>query len=154
MPEENGSVTPRVAAVATAASTAFPPSRRTCSPTAVAVGSTLATAPPVPEEHNGSLAAVVRYAADPDHVEAEFGAVVRSDLQGLGLGYYLMERLIAYARADGLETLTGVMLRENGKMIDLATRLGFTTVDTPQPSGSTMQMSLRLEARDAAGERS
>src|SRR5690349_13025694 len=48
MPDENGSVTPSVAAVATAASTAFPPARRTWRPTAVAVGSTVATAPPYP----------------------------------------------------------------------------------------------------------
>src|SRR5215470_5074417 len=48
MPDANGSVTPSVAAAATAASTAFPPRRRTSRPTAVAVGSTVATAPPYP----------------------------------------------------------------------------------------------------------
>src|SRR4051794_34829538 len=48
MPAENGSVTPRVAAAATAASTALPPDRSTSRPTCVAVGSTVATAPPQP----------------------------------------------------------------------------------------------------------
>src|SRR6185436_9695571 len=38
----------RVAATATAASTALPPCRSTSSPTRVAVGSTVATAPPEP----------------------------------------------------------------------------------------------------------
>src|SRR5688572_6312541 len=48
MPAENGSVTPSAAAVATAASAALPPRRRTSMPTAVASASTLATAPPNP----------------------------------------------------------------------------------------------------------
>lgn len=95
------------------------------------------------DQRDGSLAAVVRYAADPDHVNAEFGALVRSDLQGIGLGNYLMGRLIDYARADGLQTLTGLMLRENCKMIDLATRLGFTTLDAAE-AGGTLRMSLQL----------
>jgi hypothetical protein len=46
MPVEYGSVTPRVAAVAIAASTALPPFFSTCSPAADASGSTLLTAPP------------------------------------------------------------------------------------------------------------
>src|SRR3982751_5875885 len=48
MPLENGSVTPRVAAAATAASTALPPRRSTSRPVRVAVASTVATAPPYP----------------------------------------------------------------------------------------------------------
>src|SRR5919198_2170344 len=48
IPATYGSVTPRVAATATAASTAFPPLRRISMPTRVASASTLATAPPVP----------------------------------------------------------------------------------------------------------
>src|SRR5215211_7934563 len=48
MPHEYGSVTPRAAAVATAASTALPPPFRTCIPTWDASWSTEDTAPPVP----------------------------------------------------------------------------------------------------------
>src|SRR5919107_2490325 len=48
MPAEYGSVTPRVAAVATAASTALPPRLSTSVPTCDATSSTVATAPPVP----------------------------------------------------------------------------------------------------------
>src|SRR4051794_21892683 len=48
MPEEYGSVTPSAAAVATAASAAVPPRRRTWIPIAGASGSTPATAPPKP----------------------------------------------------------------------------------------------------------
>src|ERR671912_2206503 len=48
MPAEYASVTPRVAAAATAASTALPPSRSTSRPAAEASRSTVAIAPPVP----------------------------------------------------------------------------------------------------------
>src|SRR4051812_8612263 len=48
MPAEYGSVTPRVAAVATAASTALPPRLSTSVPICEATSSTVATAPPVP----------------------------------------------------------------------------------------------------------
>ena len=47
-PETNGSVTPRVAAAATAASTALPPWRNTSRPAAVADASTVAIPPPYP----------------------------------------------------------------------------------------------------------
>src|SRR6266508_2529799 len=47
-PEEYGSVTPRVAAAATAASTALPPWRSTASPAWEASRSTVEIAPPVP----------------------------------------------------------------------------------------------------------
>src|SRR4051794_18531063 len=48
MPALYGSVTPRVAAAATAASAAFPPLRRTSMAAAEASGSTVLTAPPYP----------------------------------------------------------------------------------------------------------
>src|SRR5829696_6917394 len=48
IPQENGSVTPRTAADATAASTAFPPRRRMPTAASVASVSTDAAAPPVP----------------------------------------------------------------------------------------------------------
>src|SRR5690349_4985384 len=48
MPAENGSVTPRAAAAATAASAALPPARRICRPAREASKSTVDTAPPRP----------------------------------------------------------------------------------------------------------
>jgi acetyltransferase len=73
----------------------------------------------------GELAGIVRYNADPDREAAEFGLLVRSDLQGLGLGTVLMQTLISYARANGLKRLVGSVLRENGNMLDIAERMGF-----------------------------
>jgi hypothetical protein len=48
IPHENGSVTPSTAAAATAASTAFPPFRRTSMAARVPSRSTVAAAPPLP----------------------------------------------------------------------------------------------------------
>lgn len=68
---------------------------------------------------------VVRLAADPDNISAEFAIIVRSDLKGSGLGRLLMARIIAYARQRGLARLEGLVLRENDTMLDFSRRLGF-----------------------------
>ena len=57
---------------------------------------------------------------------AEYALLVRSDLNGRGLGRALMTHLIDYARADGLERLEGMVLAENRGMLDLISRFGFT----------------------------
>lgn len=80
------------------------------------------------EADTGDLAGISRFASDPDHQSAEFGIMVRSDLQGLGLGAALMRQLLDYARADGLTRIDGLILRENAAMLDLAARLGFSRV--------------------------
>jgi len=74
----------------------------------------------------------VRAVSDPDNVEAEFAIVVRSDLHGRGLGRMLMDKIARYARAQGLQRLVGVVLRENAGMLDLARHCGFA-VDTSKP---------------------
>jgi acetyltransferase len=89
----------------------------------------------------GELAGVVRYAADPDGKRAEFGLLVRSDLQGIGLGTALLRHLIAYARARGIRELTGGLLRENERMAGICRDLGFEI--TPVP-GEGAQAQARL----------
>ncbi len=68
---------------------------------------------------------VVRAISDPDNVEAEFAIIVRSDLKGGGLGWLLMNKLIAYARSRGTQRLVGTVLVGNQRMTDLARELGF-----------------------------
>ena len=94
---------------------------------------------------DGSLAGICRYAAEPDHVRADFGVLVRSDLQGLGLGSALMHRLLDYARADGIAVLEGTILRENEAMLKLAEELGFERVRTADLS-EVVTVALTLRA--------
>jgi acetyltransferase len=68
---------------------------------------------------------VVRLVRDPAAPSAEFAVVVRSDLKGLGLGRTLMEKAIAWARVEGLQSITGEVLAENRPMIRFVERLGF-----------------------------
>jgi len=77
------------------------------------------------------LIGVVRLHADPDYQRAEFAVLVRSDLKGRGLGWQLMQHLIAYARAEGLAILFGNVLAENSTMLRMCRELGFSIARDP-----------------------
>ena len=90
------------------------------------------------------LCGIARYAADPDREQAEFGVMVRSDLKGLGLGTALMHTLIACARSEGIGRLDGMVLRENTRMLQLCTELGFTPrPDASDPLLAALSLNLR-----------
>ncbi|MGE0517154.1 MAG: GNAT family N-acetyltransferase, partial [Hyphomicrobiaceae bacterium] len=74
---------------------------------------------------NGKLLGVARFIADPDYTSGEYGVIVRSDLKGRGLGWHLMQHLIAYARSEGLQELYGDVLAENVTMLQMCSELGF-----------------------------
>ncbi|AHF76011.1 GNAT family acetyltransferase [Sodalis praecaptivus] len=86
---------------------------------------------------------VTRVIADPDNTDAEFAVLVRSDLKKLGLGRMLLEKMIDYARAHGLQRLTAITMPNNRGMITLARKLGFT-VDIQLQDG-IVALSLALE---------
>ena len=48
---------------------------------------------------------MVRVVADPDYTRGEYAILLRSDLKGHGLGWRLMQHLIAYARSEKLAEL-------------------------------------------------
>lgn len=73
----------------------------------------------------GELAGVSRFMADADHERAEFGVIVRGDLQGHRLGWALMEHLLDYARDDGLQVIDGVTFKKNTRMRQMCDELGF-----------------------------
>ncbi|MCB1483840.1 MAG: bifunctional acetate--CoA ligase family protein/GNAT family N-acetyltransferase [Hyphomicrobiaceae bacterium] len=74
---------------------------------------------------SGELLGVVRLVLDPDLTTGEYGILLRSDQKGRGLGWRLMQHLITYARAEGVRSITGLVLSENTTMIEMARRLGF-----------------------------
>jgi acetyltransferase len=93
---------------------------------------------------SGKLVGVARLSADPDYTRAEYGVVVRSDLKGKGLGWLLMQHLIAYARSEGLAQLYGHVLVENTTMLQMAQNLGFVIErDRDEPGLRKVTLSLK-----------
>ena len=80
---------------------------------------------------SGALLGVVRLVADPDYTHAEYAILVRSDLKGCGLGWRLMQHLIAYAKAEKLDNLHGSVLADNTTMLQMCRELGFTVEAEP-----------------------
>jgi acetyltransferase len=89
------------------------------------------------------LLGVARLAADPDYTRAEFAIIVRSDRKGSGIGWALMQQLVAYAKADGLECLEGTVLATNTQMLHLMADLAFEIHPDPEDA-AIMQVRLPL----------
>lgn len=68
---------------------------------------------------------VVRAITDPENLETEFAVVIRSDIQGQGLGKILMLKMINYCKQRGTSLMTGLTLPQNAGMINLSRKLGF-----------------------------
>jgi acetyltransferase len=79
----------------------------------------------------GEMMGVVRLHADANHETGEYAILLRSDLKGLGLGWELMRLMIEWAKAEGLSTVEGQVLRENTIMLDICRGLGFVTRPDP-----------------------
>jgi acetyltransferase len=88
------------------------------------------------EETTGRMLGVVRIHADSEYRTAEYAILVRSDLKGHGLGWLLMELMIEYARAEGLESIRGQVLQENRTMLQMCRQLGFHI--TPDPDETSI----------------
>ena len=83
----------------------------------------------------GELAAIGRLSADPDHVKAEYALLVRTDMQGQGLGWAMLRHLIDYARADGIRQIEGLILAENTRMLSMCREFGFDVGHHPEEPG-------------------
>jgi acetyltransferase len=96
------------------------------------------------DKQSGQLAGIARLSSDPDHEIAEYAVLVRTDLQGQGLGWELLRQLIDFARADGVRRIEGLILSENKKMLTLCREFGFTVVHHPSDQ-SLMLATLNLQ---------
>jgi acetyltransferase len=84
---------------------------------------------------NGTALGIAHFFADPDRLSAEYAIAVRSDWQGRGVGYVLMNRLIEIARQRGVGELVGEVLCENQPMLAMCRELGFTAAPDPAEPG-------------------
>jgi acetyltransferase len=106
------------------------------------------------EEGRLETLGVARAIADPDNTCAEFAVLVRTDLQGRGLGKALLARLMRYCGARGIMRLNGEILAINRRMLALCKSLGLAVECTPADHG-IVRVSVSLEdlgaCRVAAG---
>ncbi|NHZ65416.1 bifunctional acetate--CoA ligase family protein/GNAT family N-acetyltransferase [Massilia genomosp. 1] len=96
---------------------------------------------PGPDGVNETLG-VARVVCDPDNIAAEFAVTVRSDLKGHGLGYVLMEKLIAYCRSRGTREIVGEALPQNTRITKLARKLGFEIGKAAEDGSVHMRLTL------------
>ncbi|HSQ69677.1 MAG TPA: GNAT family N-acetyltransferase, partial [Steroidobacteraceae bacterium] len=88
---------------------------------------------------------VARYSMLPESRSCEFAIVVDDEWRGTGLARALMDALVKVAREHHhLETMTGVTLAENRRMVGLAKSLGFDVRMDPEDAHLVlMQRDLR-----------
>ena len=72
------------------------------------------------DEARHSLLGVVRLHSDANYESGEYAILLRSDLKGQGLGWQLMQLIIAYAKSEGLKRIEGQVLTENTVMLRCA----------------------------------
>ena len=88
--------------------------------------------------------AVVRLIEDSDRARAEFAIVVEHSLTGRGLGAYLIQRVIDYARDRGIGEVYGDVLYDNLRMLKLCKKLGFSRLSESGQPG-VVRVSLKLQ---------
>lgn len=84
------------------------------------------------ESDSGELLGITRLIADPDYERGEYAIITRSDIQGRGLGWQLMQHLIQYAKSEGLIEIFGSVLAVNTTMLKMCKELGFEIEANPE----------------------
>lgn len=104
-----------------------------------------------PEE--ARIGGVGRVAIDPDERNAEFAVTVGGELQGFGLGRYLLQRLIEWCRKKRLDSIYGRIMSDNDGMLHIVRALGFTIrpdMDGPGVVIAHRDLRPRIASEDAA----
>ncbi len=92
---------------------------------------------------DGEMGGIGRLSSDPDKEIAEYGLLVRTDLQGHGLGFALLKQLIDYGREEGIGAIEGIVLSDNVKMLSMCRDFGFVAKENSEEPG-VVTMLLRL----------
>ena len=67
-------------------------------------------------------------ATDPDRVRAELAISVHADFKNRGVSWTLVQHVLDYARAEGIETVESVESSENHAALKLEREAGFVAV--------------------------
>jgi acetyltransferase len=77
------------------------------------------------EQGRRKILGVVRSIVEPDGRSGEIAFIIADPWQGLGLGTKMIEYVIEICKEKGLETLYGIMLRDNRRAIRVMKDMGF-----------------------------
>jgi GNAT superfamily N-acetyltransferase len=77
------------------------------------------------DEATSEVLGVVWLYCDSMRETGEYAILLKSDLKGKGLGWALMQRIIEYAKSEGLSRIDGQILQENAVMLKMCRELGF-----------------------------
>jgi acetyltransferase len=89
---------------------------------------------------------VGRLITEPGEKRAEFAVVVADDFQGKGLGTKLLDMLIGIGEDKDLESIYGIVLPDNRRMMDLCRALGFEVKYGPDEIVVELDMTSRARA--------
>lgn len=95
---------------------------------------------------DGLLIATAMLACDPDGVRAELAISVRADFKGRGVSWTLLQHVLDYARAEGIDSVESVESSDNHAALKLEREAGFKAV--PGESGST-EVTVRRKVESA-----
>jgi len=74
----------------------------------------------------------------------EYAVLIADDFQAVGLGLKMSDMLIGIADEKKLETIYGIVLNDNTKMIELAKKLGFAVTRLDEEE-SRIELLLKTE---------
>lgn len=80
------------------------------------------------DETTGEMLGVVHLHKNSERDAGEYAILVRSDQKSHGLGWQLMQMIIAYARSKGIRRIEGQVLHDNTAMLDMCRELGFEII--------------------------
>lgn len=90
-----------------------------------------------------TMVGIVHLVMTPDRDSAEVAVMVRSDMKGKGLGYFMMNHIIAYAETQGVGEIQGHVQRNNAAMLSMSRELGFS-IARDRVDGTQVQVSRKL----------
>jgi RimJ/RimL family protein N-acetyltransferase len=99
------------------------------------------------DEASRETLGVVRLHTGPSREAGEYAILLRSALKGRGLGWALMQLIIAYGKSEGLKRIDGQILQENSVMLKMCRELGFEVKrDAEDPGVYDVTLALRGES--------
>ena len=91
---------------------------------------------------------VARYVVNADSTSCEFAVAVADAWQHRGLGSLLIRNLVDVARSRGLQTMEGIVIAGNHRMLGLMNALGFSI--RTEPGDAAVRRVTKHLARSAA----